>query len=146
MRVVADSGPLIAFVDRSERAHRVARRLVHEIGPDLLVPDGVVAEVDIVLRRRIGATAGGAFLKDVGAGMLRRVPLDSYLFERAVQYDERYAALDLGIVDALVMALAEAERATILTFDFQDFRAARPLRGGWWRLLVDEAGLRRLLR
>lgn len=44
------------------------------------------------------------------------------------------------------MALAETERAPILTFDFADFRATRPLRGGFWRLVIDERQFGRLVR
>jgi hypothetical protein len=49
-----------------------------------------------------------------------------------------FADLSLGFVDA-VMALAERERAAILTFDFEDFRAAPRPDGSPWPLLVDEA-------
>ena len=53
------------------------------------------------------------------------MPLTARLFARAAVIDRRYAALDLGLVDAAVMAIAESEDVPILTFDFRDFRAAR---------------------
>ncbi len=49
-------------------------------------------------------------------------------------------------VDAAVTAVAEAEDASILAFDFRDFRAAPPLGGGAWRLVVDEAAYRKAVR
>lgn len=143
MKTVADAGPLVTFVDQDDRAHRLARSIISDLGRDLLVPDAVVVEVDYLLRRRISHAVARAFLEDLMAGALTRVPIAGALFERAVEYDRRYADLGLGIADASVMALAEAERAPVLTFDFADFRAAPPLRGGHWRLLVDEDLYRR---
>ena len=87
-----------------------------------------------------------AFLRSVDAGRYERIVLTSSLFSRAIEIEARYASLDLGIVDASVMAIAEAEDAPILTFDFEAFRAAPPTRGGAWRLVVSEAEYRRSRR
>jgi hypothetical protein len=106
----------------------------------LLVPDPVLVEIDALLRRRVSPTAARSFMENVGSHGIRRVALDEALFARALQYDQTYADLNLGLVDAAVMALAERERSAILTLDFRDFRATRPLRGGFWRLVVDERG------
>lgn len=144
--LVVDTGPIVAAVDRSDRAHRVAIALFGAWeGGDLLVADSVVAEVDMLLRARVAGDAARAFLTDVAEGAFRRVSPTRGLCERALEYDRRYAALDLGIVDATVMALAEAQRARVLSFDFRDFGATRPLRGGFWRLAIDEGRFRRLV-
>ncbi len=62
---------------------------------------------------------------------------DAGLGARAAEIDERYRDLDLGFVDAAIMAYAERHDLPILTFDFEDFRAAPP-EDGYWRLVVDE--------
>jgi len=113
---------------------------------DLLIPDPVIAEVDYFLRDRLSSAVAREFLEDIREEAYRRVILDPSLFGRAVEYDRRHADLDLGIADASVMAVAEAERASILTFDFADFRATQPMRGGFWRLLIDEPTFRRFTR
>lgn len=59
------------------------------------------------------------------------------LLARAVEIDAQFADLNLGLVDASVMAYAERHELPILTFDFRDFRASAP-RAGQWHLLVDE--------
>jgi hypothetical protein len=64
--------------------------------------------------------------------------LTSALVRRAVEFDDRYRDLDLGLADGSVTALAERYAAPILTFDFEHFRATRPRRG-YWRLVIDEA-------
>ena len=56
---------------------------------------------------------------------------------RAAEINERYRDLDLGFVNASIMAYAERHDLPILTFDFEDFRAAPP-EDGYWRLVVDE--------
>jgi predicted nucleic acid-binding protein len=81
------------------------------------------------------------FLHAVADGEHTVVMPTGSLFRRAVEIDAGYAALGLGLVDALVMAIAEERRLPILTFDFEHFRATRP-RQGYWELVVDESRYR----
>ena len=101
------------------------------------MPDLVVVEVDQLLRARSGSVAARAFLAAVVAGEHTVKFLTASTLRRAAEFDARYGDLDLGIVDAAVMALAERERLPVLTFDFEHFRATRPSRG-FWQLVVDE--------
>lgn len=145
LRFVVDAGPLISAIDADDAAHSLGAALVHQAGVDLLVSDMVLAEVDYMVRSRLSGHAARTFLQGVLAGDVRRIPFDRELFERAVDYDRTYADLSLGLTDASVMALAERERAVVLTWDFGDFRATRPLRGGFWRLAIDEDRFRKAL-
>ena len=144
--IVADTGPLVAAADRHDRAHRLASTLVLGAGRELLVPDAVAAETDWLIRRRVGHPAARAFLEALTDGLPRRVTLQEAVFARAAAIDRHHADLGLGLVDASVMALAEAERAPILTFDFEHFRAAPAPGGDPWELLVDEARYLRAVR
>jgi hypothetical protein len=65
------------------------------------------------------------------------VHLSGRLLRRAVELDVRYADLQLGIVDASVIAVAERENLPIVTFDLEHFRATSPSRG-YWKLVLDE--------
>ena len=103
-------------------------------------------ETDWLLRSRANADAARTFLEDLADGVYRRVPLTDSLFRRAIEIDRRHAALGLGLVDAAVMAVAEAERAAILTFDFSDFRAAPRTDGPPWPLVIDEAAYARAIK
>ncbi len=141
--VVADTGPLVSAADRDDRAHELAAALVLAAGTDLLVPDPVAVEVDWLVRSRLGPRAARSFLAALVAGKPRRAALTAAQFARAVEFDRRYADLGLGLADASVMALAEAERSPILTFDFAHFRATTDDRGRPWRLVIDEARLAR---
>lgn len=137
MRVVADTGPLVAAANRRERAHVLAAALVIELGRDLVVPEPVLVEVDHLLRRHVGAAVARSMLASIASEALDVHFSSPGLLRRAVEIDAQYAELDLGYADATVMALVEREDLPILTFDFEHFRATRPERG-FWRLVVDE--------
>jgi predicted nucleic acid-binding protein len=108
------------------------------LGRDLLVPGPVLVEVDQLMRARLGSSAARAFLAAIASGEHSTVAVTPGLLREAVRIDARYADLDLGFVDACVMAVADREHAPVLTFDFRHFRATRPTRG-FWRFVVDEA-------
>lgn len=135
---MADTGPLVAAANKRDRAHELAAALVTELGRDLIVPDPVLVETDQLLRARLGPPAARLFLAGVVAGEHSIAFLTAGLLRRATEIDARYAALDLGLTDACVMAYAERHDLPILTFDFEHFRAAPPP-DGYWRLVVDEA-------
>ena len=127
----------MAAANRRDRAHPLAAALVTELGRDLLVPDVVLVEVDQLLRARISTDAAQLFLGAIASGEHSAVFLSPALLRRAAEIDGRFSDLDLGPVDAAVMAVAERHNLPILTFDFKHFRATQP-RHGSWRLVVDE--------
>jgi predicted nucleic acid-binding protein len=138
VKVVADTGPLVAAANARDEAHALAAALVVELGRDLLIPAPVLAETDHLLRARVGLRSTRLFLSAVAGGAHSVIYLTPELLRRAVAIDARFDALDLGLVDGVVMAVAEREQAPVLTFDFADFRAAPPATGAW-ALVVDEA-------
>jgi predicted nucleic acid-binding protein len=136
--VVADTAPLLAATNRRDEAHELAATVVAALGRELVVLDTVMAELDYLLRTRVSLNAARKFLSSLVAGELNTAFLSPGLLRRATEIDSRHAALDLGLVDASVMAYAERHDLPVLTFDFEDFRAAPPA-SGHWRLVVDEA-------
>jgi uncharacterized protein len=138
LKVVADTGPLVAAANRRDHAHSLAAALVTQLGRDLLVPDPVLVEVDQLLRTRVSSRAARLFLHAVAVGQHTVAFLSPGLLRRAVEIDTRFADLDLGFADTAVMACAERHDLPILTFDFAHFRAAQP-QSGYWRLIIDEA-------
>ena len=108
-----------------------------ELGRDLLVPEPVLVEVDQLLRSRVGSRAARLFLEAIVAGEHSVVNISPGLLRRAVELDAAFADLDLGYVDAAVMAIAERDVLPVLTFDFGHFRATRPDHG-YWQLVIDE--------
>ena len=115
------------------------------LGRGLLIPDPVLVEANQYFRRRATPRAAQAILAGITSGRHTLLFLSPKVLQRAVQIDSRYADLDLGLVDAAVMAFAERRDLPILTFDFRDFRATAPEQGDW-RLVVDEARYRAATR
>lgn len=145
MRVLADTGPLVAAANSRDEAHGLAAALVTEIGRDLVVLDPVIVETDHLLRARVNSSAARLFLESLVQGEHRAAFLTPALLRRATEIDRRYGDLELGIADASVMAYAERHHLPILTFDFEHFRATKPAHG-YWRLVVDEARYREAIR
>ena len=144
MAAVADSGPLISAVQSDDAAHPLARELVGALGRELVVLMPVLAEVDYMVRKRAGAEPGRRLLRAIREGEHTAAFLTPGLLARAVEIDAQYAHLELGFVDASIMAFAERHKLPILTFDFRHFRATKPAKGDW-RLLLDEGTLARAL-
>jgi uncharacterized protein len=141
LKVISDTGPLLAAADRRDPSHPLAASLITQLGRELLIPDPVVVETDQLLRKRRNPSAARSFLAALTSGEHQVLFLSPGLLRRSVEIDTEYADLNLGLADAAVMACAERHKLPILTFDFRDFRATSP-RSGSWRLVVDEARYR----
>jgi hypothetical protein len=141
LKVVCDTGPIVAAANRKDKAHGLASALVTELGREMLIIDPVAVEADQLLRARVSDHSARLFLQAASEAEHTVVFLTPDLFRRAVEFDARFEALGLGITDASVMAYAERHRLPILTFDFEHFRTTRPEKG-FWRLVIDESRYR----
>jgi uncharacterized protein len=84
------------------------------------------AEVDYMLGRHVGAAAELAFLHDVAEARYSIERGNAGDLIRAKQLAERYKALEFGLVDAVVMAIAERlEADAIATLDVRHFGAVK---------------------
>lgn len=114
-----------------------------ELRRNVVVPAPVLVEVDQLARSRVGEGPARAFLKGTVDGEREIAYLSAGLVRRANELDRQYADLNLGFVDACVMAIAERHELPILTFDFRDFRATES-QAGPWRLMLDERAYQEL--
>jgi predicted nucleic acid-binding protein len=145
MKILIDTGPLVSAIDEADPAHEMASTALQRLRRTGVVPSPVMIEVDHLARRRVGDMAARRFLKTVTAGAHEIAYMTPGLMRRAVEVDDKYADLRLGIVDASVMAIAERHDLPIFTFDFTDFRATESATGPW-RLAVGEDVFRREIR
>ena len=122
--IVADTGAIVALVDRDDRHHRALRE-AFESDPDAWVlPWAILPEVDYILASRLGADVAQAFRLDLAEGAFFVAWDDGVDLRRAVELDEAYGDLGLGLVDAVVMAMSERlEARAIATLDLRDFSA-----------------------
>jgi predicted nucleic acid-binding protein len=105
--VLLDTGILYAYYDRSDGWHARALALVRAETGGLVVPSPVIPEVDHLLGHRLGAKARETFYRGLAEGdyVVADLPHDRY--ERVAELNRRFATLDLGFVDAAVVAIAE---------------------------------------
>jgi uncharacterized protein len=122
--IVADTGAIVALVDTSDRYHRVLRELYESSPHEWLLPWAILPEVDYLLLKYVGPEAERLFLEDVAEGSYAVEWPASGDLVRASELNRTYADLNLGIVDASVMAVAERVGArAIATLDLRDFAA-----------------------
>lgn len=94
---------------------------------DVLLSPFVLAELDHLVRRRLGRQAGIDLLDDVDAGVYTLVGFSTDDFSQAVATVKQYGDLDVGIPDASVAVLAGRYRSVdILSVDERHFRAMPP--------------------
>lgn len=127
MALILDTSPLLAAIDLADPDHRACAKLVIEASEDLVVPALVLAELDYWCGRRLGQGAWLTFLDDVVAGAFRVEAPSRADLARSRELQNQYADLDLGIVDASVIALAERlAEPKVATLDHRHFGVVRP--------------------
>ena len=119
--IVADTSAIIALVDADDRQHRVLLELFQEDPDAWILPWAVLPEIDYLLMNHVGPEAEFAFVRDLAEG-LYTIEWDESDFGRARELCERYSDLNLGLVDAVVVAVAERLGASaIATLDVRHF-------------------------
>ncbi len=120
--IVADSGAVYALLDAADRHHARLRRAFEEDPRSWVIPWAVLPEVDYLVTERLGREVADAFRQDLVDGLFTVEWGGSQDLVRALELDRRHADLDLGLVDAVVMAVAERLGArAIATLDLRDF-------------------------
>jgi uncharacterized protein len=122
--IVADTGAVVALVDANDRHHQLLRAAFEEDPLGWVLPWAILPEVDYLLLHHVGADAERLFLEDLKAGRYSVEWSGERDLARAVELNVRYTALELGLVDGVVVAVAERLRArAIATLDLRDFGA-----------------------
>lgn len=122
--IVADTGAVVALIDADDRHHRAMVDLFERDPAAWVLPWAILPEVDFLLERYLGAPTATRFMADVEAGAFSVEWGDEADVSRALDIRERYRALELGLVDSIVAAMAERLRAeAIATLDLRDFGA-----------------------
>lgn len=127
--IVADTGAVVGLLDGDDRHHGAMRDLFLEDPAAWVLPWAILPEVDYLVTHHLGTRVAHAFLEDLANG--------AYLVEwggeadlaRALEITTQYRSLEMGLVDAAVMATAERLGArAIATLDLRHFGAVT-LRG-----------------
>jgi predicted nucleic acid-binding protein len=125
--LLVDTSVVVASLDVRDRRHRACRDLLSSRDERVAMPSPVLCEVDHLVHRMFGPSAMPTFLGRVAAGELDVEELAPYDLGRTIEIMERYADLDVGFVDAAVLAIVERlGEPKLATLDQRHFRAMRP--------------------
>jgi predicted nucleic acid-binding protein len=105
--LLLDTGIVYAYYDRSDTWHARARTLVQGEAQGLILPAPVVPEVDHLLTVRLGSKSRLAFYEGIIDGYYLIADLPRAGYARVADLNRRFDDLNLGFVDAAVVALAE---------------------------------------
>jgi predicted nucleic acid-binding protein len=132
--LICDTSALLDYLVESAADHKAFRNAIHRAGTRY-VPGLVLSELDYFLRDQRAAMR--VFMKDVGRGAFTYAAPAVHHLVRAMEIDERYADLGLGLVDASVVALAEnLGIRRLATRDLRHFAAVRLRDGSSFDLVV----------
>jgi uncharacterized protein len=134
--LIADSGGLYALYDRRDKNHAAVRAAVEKEPGPIVLPAAILAELDYLLRTKLGSAAEARLLEGVVDGLLAVEPFT--IADAACCRDllAKYEDLDLGLADASVMATAQRLGVLrILTVDERDFRPIRTGQGKAFTLI-----------
>lgn len=132
--IVADTGAVLALLDAGEDHHAVLREIYDEQPGRWILPWAILPEVDYLVAAHLGSKARAAFLRDLSDGAFTVEWGRDTDLTAADRIHRKYQSLNLGLVDAAVIAIAERLKAgAIATLDVRHFGA------------VDIAGHPRLL-
>ena len=136
MRLIVDTGPIIAQAERLHPYKAAARRILLSEPEVPILSPMMAAEIDYFLARRAGLGGNRTFLRDLAAARYEVPCLEPADYLTAVTLNDRYTALNVGLADLSIVILAARYKTDrILTFDQRHFRLLRPLHGGTFTLL-----------
>jgi uncharacterized protein len=134
MRVLADTGPLVAIVSPDDRFHELCVRTLETLPGPVLTCWPVITEAAWLLREfPLGFER---LLRSINEGFLEILPVAGKESESVVQVMKKYASLQAQFADAMLVYLANRENIeTILTLDRRDFSVYRLAHKKPFRLL-----------
>lgn len=127
-RVLVDTGVLLAAADADDRWHDQASSMLEVRSADQLVLPGLVAaEAAWLIGSRLGPVTEAAFVASIAAAEFALADLTETDWARCAELIQQYADLDLGLVDASLVAVAERLKiTTVASIDRRDLLVVRP--------------------
>jgi hypothetical protein len=124
--IIADTGAIIALIDADDKHHDAMVELYEEDSGAWVLPWAILPEVAYLLLSHVSEHAERAFVRDIAEGAFSVEWGDETDLARAYSLCTKYAKLKLGLVDGVVIAMAERLGAkAIATLDDRDFGAIK---------------------
>jgi predicted nucleic acid-binding protein len=132
--LLCDTGALLDYLVAASPDHEAFREAI-DGARTRYIPGLVLSEVDYFLRHERGAMR--ALTADMARGAFTYVPPTLPLVLHAMEIDARHQSLELGLVDASIVSLAEELRVRrIATRDVRHFSAVTLRDGSPLELVV----------
>ena len=124
--ILADTSAIIALMDGREAHHPQVLECYEETASEWVLPAPILPEVDYHVAKRLGEPTQIAFVRDLAEARYVLEWGETKDMIRARELLERYRSLRIGLVDALVIAMAERLRVrAIVTLDVRHFGAVK---------------------
>lgn len=126
MTLILDTGPIVAALNADDPDHARCAALLAD-ADDLLIPSPILVEVDYWLIKLGGTQVWVDFVADIVRGAYRLAHPTGADLARAAELESAYEDLDLGVVDASIIALCERlDQTALATLDRRHFSVVRP--------------------
>lgn len=121
--IIADTGPLVAYFDRSDQHHAWAKEMMGALTEPLLTCDAVLAEVTFLLQR--GGIAVGLPMRMIERGLLGAefsIASEAASLRASL---ERYDDVPMSLADACVVRMSELHHGAKVWTTDSDFTIYR---------------------
>jgi predicted nucleic acid-binding protein len=136
--LVLDTGPIVAALNSADPDHDRCGALLAEAREDLIIPCPVLVEVDYWCRKSLDLQTFDLLVEDIAGGAYRLFELGIEGTRRAVALEKEYGDLDLGFVDAAVVATCELmDEDRVVTLDRRHLGVVRPSHRPFLHLLPE---------
>lgn len=127
MALVLDTSVLLAALDAADPDHGRCAETIAKATENLIVPILVLSELDYWCQERLGGDVWLAFLEDLLGGAYAVESPTQEDLERCHELQRTYADLQVGVVDASVLAVVERlGEPKLATLDHRHFATMRP--------------------
>lgn len=136
MRVLADTGPLIAILSPNDQYHEACLATVKALRGPLLTCWPVLAEAAWLLRKT--PLAFERLLRSISDGVVEILPVAGKEAASIADILKQYGSLRAQFADAMLVYLANREGiGTIFTLDRRDFSVYRTARKAAFRIVPE---------
>jgi uncharacterized protein len=105
--ILLDTGIVYAYYDRGDAWHARARTVIESAASGLILPGPAIPEVDYLLGYRLGAESRFMLYAGITEGYYLVADLPREGYARVAALNRQFSDLELGFVDASIVALAE---------------------------------------
>lgn len=125
--VLVDTGILYAMADIDDAWHEPVKAFLKNMTDVLVVPITVLPEICYLLNTHLSKESERKLIASIIQGELKIEGLIIEDFRRSLQFLENYPNVNIGFVDASIVAISERLRINrILTTDRKHFSIIRP--------------------